>query len=258
MPEEHGALKLKVPTSADYSPGQADVPRAFREFADSVATRFTDTSGKLLIAQPKDVAKFVAMKGDGTIDAEGNFQLGAGVVGTNELANNAASDSKLASPNNGVWRHLAAGETNFNLDRAAGVWALAHGGPIADGANFQGQALTVVHLDTTDYSVSGKTTKVRVAAQFFGNGVTPNTDFRVGLYRIEQASGTADAIMLNIGERVVGPATVESPAALAFLSKTSPEVTLASGSYIFAVETTATLANNAAVHVSAQLQMRHV
>ena len=75
MPEEHGALKLKVPISGDYSPGQADVPRAFREFADSQAERFTAASGRLLVAQPSDVAKFVAMKGDGTIDAEGNFQL---------------------------------------------------------------------------------------------------------------------------------------------------------------------------------------
>ena len=36
MPEPHGDLGLTVPTSADYDPGQADVPRAFRDYTDSL------------------------------------------------------------------------------------------------------------------------------------------------------------------------------------------------------------------------------
>lgn len=36
MPEEHGSHGLKVPQESDYNPGGADVPRAFREFVDSL------------------------------------------------------------------------------------------------------------------------------------------------------------------------------------------------------------------------------
>lgn len=42
----------------------------------------TASAGELLIAQPGDVARFKAMKGDGTIDGEGNFQLGDLGLGT--------------------------------------------------------------------------------------------------------------------------------------------------------------------------------
>lgn len=40
------------------------------------------------------------MKGDGTIDGEGNFQLGTGVVGTPELANSSVTSPKF-SPTRG-------------------------------------------------------------------------------------------------------------------------------------------------------------
>jgi hypothetical protein len=47
LPEEHGALKHKVPTSGDYNPGQADVPRAFREYDDSVTADFQEVQAEL-------------------------------------------------------------------------------------------------------------------------------------------------------------------------------------------------------------------
>lgn len=52
------------------------------------------SDGKLVIVKD-GAAAFIAMKGDGTIDEEGNLQLGSKVVGTNELGDKAVSTAKV-------------------------------------------------------------------------------------------------------------------------------------------------------------------
>jgi hypothetical protein len=234
--------------------------------------------GQLIIVKDGAPA-FAAMKGDATLAEDGTLAIGDAKVSTKHLADNATTTAKLAdksvtetkladgsvadiklvSRNNAVWRHVASAETTFNLDRPAGLYAMAHGGPVANGGSIQTTAVSIFRLDAADYAVTGMKTKIRVAAQLLVNGVFPNTDFKVGLYRVLQAGGGADALTLNIGERVVGPATFASPSALAFLENiVSAEATLVTGTYLLGVETTAALANNSSAHLSAQLQMRHV
>jgi hypothetical protein len=97
VPEEHGALKHKVPTSADYSPGQADVPRAFREYDDSVTSSLLDIppanitaaeadKGKLLIVQSTGAPAFEAMKGDATLAEDGTLTVGKEKITLEKLA----------------------------------------------------------------------------------------------------------------------------------------------------------------------------
>src|SRR5690349_13617822 len=52
------------------------------------------SDGKLLIVKD-GAAAYKAMSGDGTIDEDGNFQLGAGVVGTNEVGAKAITPAKV-------------------------------------------------------------------------------------------------------------------------------------------------------------------
>jgi hypothetical protein len=93
LPETYGTPQIKVPKASDYSPGQADIPRAFREMVDSIGAGLG--GGKLLIVQATGAAAWKAMKGDGTMDAEGNLQLGKAVVGVDELAPNAVGPTKI-------------------------------------------------------------------------------------------------------------------------------------------------------------------
>lgn len=117
MPEEHGALKLKVPTSGDYDPGQADVPRAFREFTDSLDDTLTAASGQLLIAQPSDVAKFAAMKGDATLAADGTLIIGK------EKVTNPKIGKKAVGGENVNDKAIGAGHVSDALKPSAGATA---------------------------------------------------------------------------------------------------------------------------------------
>lgn len=79
MPETYGDLKLRVPDLEDEATG-ADVPASFREFTDSLDEALTGSAGQLLIAQEGDIAKWVAMKGDATLAADGTMSLAAAVA----------------------------------------------------------------------------------------------------------------------------------------------------------------------------------
>jgi hypothetical protein len=124
LPEEHGALKHRVPTPGDYSPGQADVPRAFREYDDDVTADLQNiapkqivggSAGKLLIVDGTGATAFAAMKGDATLAADGTLTIGKekvtnekvgkkairgenlddGSVGTSHLGENAVGPNKI-------------------------------------------------------------------------------------------------------------------------------------------------------------------
>jgi hypothetical protein len=99
VPEtNYGALKATVPKTGDYSPGGPDVPRAFREYTDSIGTG--QGAGKLLIVQGTGAAAFKAMKGDGTLAEDGTLTLAPArkpvtwytpkVIATEESRTNAA------------------------------------------------------------------------------------------------------------------------------------------------------------------------
>lgn len=94
MPEKYGDLKLEVPTGTDEA-GGADVPASFRRYTDSLADAFTGPSGQLLIAQPSDVAKFLAMKGDATLAADGTITIGKEKVTNDKIGKKAVGGENL-------------------------------------------------------------------------------------------------------------------------------------------------------------------
>ncbi len=102
MPESHGALGVTVPQESDYSPGGPDVPRAIKEYHDSLESKaLTAAEGRLLIAQPGDVARFKAMSGDVSINKDGITQIGSGKIFEGNLADGAAT-SRKTKPTTGL------------------------------------------------------------------------------------------------------------------------------------------------------------
>jgi len=84
MPEtSYGSLKATVPKSTDYSPGGPDVPRAFREFTDSVGVG--QGAGKLLVVQNTGAAAWKAMKGDATLAEDGTLTVADAVITSRKL-----------------------------------------------------------------------------------------------------------------------------------------------------------------------------
>lgn len=90
MPEPYGTLGATVPESDDYASGQADVPRAFREFSDSLGEG--QGAGKLLIVQNTGAAAWKAMSGDVSINSSGVTQ-----IGNNKLATGMYQDGSVTS-----------------------------------------------------------------------------------------------------------------------------------------------------------------
>jgi hypothetical protein len=95
--EERGKAKAVVPVSGDYTVSGADVPRAMREYHDSLeANVLTGTEGRLLIAQPGDVARFKAMSGDVSINASGVTQIGNNKIASGMVQEAAILEAKIA------------------------------------------------------------------------------------------------------------------------------------------------------------------
>lgn len=55
------------------------------------------TSGQLIVCNSSGVPQYASMSGDATITAAGDLELGAGVVGTTELAGTSVTSAKLAA-----------------------------------------------------------------------------------------------------------------------------------------------------------------
>jgi hypothetical protein len=84
----------------DSPPDMGAVSKAMAERVhgqlDSIAPKqiVGGTKGQLVVVDNTGATAFKAMKGDGTIDGEGNFQLGKGVVGSEELADGSGTEAK--------------------------------------------------------------------------------------------------------------------------------------------------------------------
>jgi hypothetical protein len=79
----------------DLPPSMATVTKAMADRLQLLLPSGTKSDGRLVIVNSGAPA-YKAMSGDATIDKEGSLQLGAGVVGSNELAAKAVTLAKLA------------------------------------------------------------------------------------------------------------------------------------------------------------------
>jgi hypothetical protein len=189
------------------------------------------------------------------------------VTGAN-VATATIADTNLASPNNSVYRTLLTAQTTIGQDAVAGTYLFLPGYHTATNytsspsgvGDLIGSATTmaILQLVAADYTVAGKSTKLRVRAQVSVNSTAPAITFTTGLYPVTVA-GAADILIPTLGTVVAGTTVaIASPPLDTITSGASTDATFPTdGAFAFGVVTSGTIANNSAVQVSAQLQMRH-
>lgn len=174
-------------------------------------------------------------------------------------------DTSLASPNNSVYRTLFQADTFFTGDMAVGTYMMGRmgrtsGTAIANGVDANAIYLPpIFYFDDADYTVAGKTQKLRIRALVTANATQPTITFTFGLYPIT-VTGTADNLTFTLGTVVTGSTVV---AASPLASTPNPYVNTdftvpADGAYTFGVVTSAQLTNDSAVSLHAQLQTRNI
>lgn len=177
-------------------------------------------------------------------------------------------DSALASPNNSAYRTLFVARQSIQTDRAAGTYILCNrtgtaAGAVASGGNIlatgEAPAVPYFYFDDEDYKVTNKTQKLRLRAQAACNATKAAINFVVRLYPITVAGGV-DELTLTLGTAVAGSdVELTEPAASSITQKNSGEFSIpVDGAYCLGVQTNATLTNNSAVLISAQLQTKSV
>lgn len=187
-----------------------------------------------------------------------NENLEAGTALAN-LASASVTDAKLASPNNSAYRLVFQSQSVCRLDLAAGTYALDGVNALKSGNNLSSAALAFFYFDDADYTVAGKTQKLRLRAQIAVNETKAAIKFTFGLYPITVAGG-ADECKVTLGT-VVSGSTVEinEPAASTVTSAAGSDFTIPSdGAFALGVVTSGTLTNNSDTRLSAQVQTRSV
>lgn len=199
--------------------------------------------------------------------------LASNSVTTAKIADANVTDAKLASPNNSVYKMLldgvvpikdneAAGTYQFNYeDTTGGVFNVASGETI-------GLALStsypvfgrMIYFDDADFTVGGLTQKLRLRALLATNATSLGTQtVTAGLYPVTVA-GTTDNLLFTLGTVVSGStATFVNPSASTITPAVSGDFTIpADGAYALGFTLSASMANNSAALLSAQLQTRNV
>lgn len=189
-----------------------------------------------------------------------DFVNGTGWVETDKLAALAVTDAKIASANNSVYKTLLTAEGSMSSDMVAGTYAFIPGrsAMLASPVSIATTPIVARYLDDADFTVASLTTKLRVRLTVSTNGTVPALTFTAGLYPVT-FSGAADVLTATLGAVVASStAAIASPAANGTTVAVSSDVNVpADGLYAFGVVTSATLTNNAAVFLTAQLQTRN-
>lgn len=173
----------------------------------------------------------------------------------------------LGINNNPAYRQLGASQQHIRTLQAAGTYLLGNqgGAPVASGGEIctaGGEVRAIPHyfyFDDADYTVAGKTQKLRLRAQVAANATKPTIKFTFGLYPVTVAGGAA-ILTMTLGTVVPGSTVVlNEPAASTVSQGNSGDFTIpADGAYVLGVVTDATMTTNSSALLSAQLQTRSV
>lgn len=177
------------------------------------------------------------------------------------------TDANLASPNNSAYRTIL--QTNCSLNGNANGAVFLMGGSQDSGIPFRsGTARTmstgssppdIIYFDDADYTVAGKTQKLRIRAQLCTNATAPGKAFTVALYPLTVA-GAANEITYTVGTVVASSLLIFSaPSASTITSGVVSDFTIPSdGAYVLCVVPGGTPTSDSITTVHAQLQTRWV
>lgn len=241
--------------------GQVNLSPSSR--ANSDANLYSDVYG---------LATQITAQVNGNLD-DSNIKSGANIAGS-KLADGGVTDSKLASPNNGVYRTVLESRGIIWNDGAASTFLLgsnasnapsyaagmaASGTALAPSVSLDTAPPSMIYFDDSDYTVAGLTQKLRIRALVAANATAPAINFTFGLYPVTVA-GTADNITYTTGTVVSGSTlAISTPSASTVTNSVNSDFTIPSdGPYVLGVVSSGAIANNSMVSVHAQLQTRNV
>lgn len=173
------------------------------------------------------------------------------------------TDTQLASPNSSVFHRLASvvGQIGSAATAATRILGAGTGGIITSGAASSVSFPLFVPIFAADFSVSGKTAKLRVRAALSANAVTPTGNYTVGLYPVSSVGGASASGNSTTVGTVVASTTVlfSGPTASTLASGVSSEVSLPSdGWYVLGVVSSGTVATGSSVVIAAHLDLHFV
>lgn len=124
-------------------------------------------------------------------------------------------------------------------------------------------ALSALYLDDADYAVTGKTTKLRIRAQAYVNGIAPGRTFTVGLYPITAVGGAggAEVIQATLGAVLAGSTVPFASPAIGSRSAGASADFAFPGDDHYALGVNlagGAITANSVVAICAHLQVRHV
>lgn len=165
-----------------------------------------------------------------------------------------------------AYKTLLAGSSIVMDDAsAAATWIFTGNGVLLQSATSTSVATSrpapvMDYFDDADFTISGRTQKLRLRAQLLTNATVPAITLTSGLYEITAVAGGTDALTVTVGAAVSGSTVAfASPAASTRHQNNSGDFTIpADGHYALCVATSAAMTANAVAVVSAQLQTRHV
>ena len=209
-----------------------------------------------------------------------DVNLASNAVTTAKITDGAVTGAKLSDDVVGVYRSILTADRIMDNDLAGGAYPLGAWNTATSATSITASAfevsfgtaaladvgtatLPLIYIDGDDFTISGRTAKLRIRAQVAANTTSPGTiNFVVGLYPITVAGG-ADTITYTSGTVVTGStATVAysgagTSAVTSHTSGGSAFSVPSDGIYTLGVVTSTALANNSAVSVHAQLQVLH-
>lgn len=210
---------------------------------------------------------------NGDLD-DSNIASGAAIDLAKIDVGSGVTDAQLASPNNSAYRTIAiaggfigqvAGEVANATFLIGGAYNLRSGesfsatGPSGDAPTLAAPP-PIFYLNSADYAVAGKTTKLRVRGTVATNNYAPAVTFTFALCPLGSIAGGAGAISFTLGTLVSGSdVSLVTPAANSAGSATGTDFDFpSSGPYMLAVAVTGTMTLLAVTSVHAHLQVRNV
>lgn len=189
---------------------------------------------------------------NGNID-NANIKASAGIV-----------DSKLASPNNSVWRTIL----TYGMQISSSVGAGVYNFPAEDHLTWYpsatpsagGSPIVLWNVNSADYAVAGKTTYIRTRAVYASNatalGQTITTSWST--FTVAGTFNVVPRITYTIGSGG-GALSIPSPAASSITTATLADTALPSnGTYAFYVSLGGAVPSDHLGHLKVLVEMRNV
>lgn len=181
-------------------------------------------------------------------------------VTTGKIAASAVSEAKLASPMAGVYRAVHQNSAVFAAGATVNTYGFAGPGTFIATATNTTVALSTIRIVSTDFAVTGLSTKLRVWGIIM-TAVAPTSTFTLGLHPVTATTGTTGNIQYTIGAAVTGSTVAQiAPSANTITQLAGSDFAIpADGTYVLGcVTSVATTATNSVTAISTRLQMRHV